>query len=364
MSRERVLDFIAVSCLMVFFAFWAMDGIGEQGLYTDVAIWGDKALGVYRKVPFEGPNFLNITGRSFPLMVYLHGAVEIYWVLPWVYLFGNKAISLNLPPVLWSIFSIPLCYMSALLFFRSRQIAFGTAFLLASSPAFVAASRLGLYTGTLLILFVLWASVCFLMWKKTLALPWILGGCLALGLGVGSRIFFWWLVLALLVCTRVFRRSLNFGKVVSVKQFILCCSMVGMGLVPLLVSNVKGEFWSLRFLWEHLFVSSTGVENLSYWFNLKWRLRHLLDILGGGAYNLWIPNYWVVGLWILGVILHLFFMWFYRDRPHPMRTRAGFLLLLIVLVLVQSPITPTGLDPHHLLLLLPFLFNLAASWMG
>ena len=67
------LDAAAAAGLAAFFLYWGLDGIASQGLYTDVAIWGDRALGLLGR-RFESPDFLNFGGRSWPLMVYLHGA--------------------------------------------------------------------------------------------------------------------------------------------------------------------------------------------------------------------------------------------------------------------------------------------------
>jgi hypothetical protein len=78
-----IFDIIFIVFLMGGYFLFAFDHLSEQGIYCDVGLLGNKAMGIYKNLRFEDPTFITLCGRSFPLVLLdYHGPVEIYLFLP------------------------------------------------------------------------------------------------------------------------------------------------------------------------------------------------------------------------------------------------------------------------------------------
>jgi hypothetical protein len=184
-----------------------------------------------------------------------------------------------------------------------------------------------------------------------------------LGIGAGSRCHFWWYVAALGIVGAFLmpRELLEMAKSWKTVVFAVCASAVGMW--GILISNAMHRLYSVRFFFEHLFRSSAvvAVNNLDYGTNLKVRIAQWQSILNGTALNLNdTPNnftVWLFWLSFVAVTGWLFYEWLAHRR---LQKRVLCIWSVMILVFLMSPVTPTGLDPHHNLILLP----LACLLMG
>lgn len=106
----------------------------------------------------------------------------------------------------------------------------------------------------------------------------------------------------------------------------------------------------MKFVLRNFLISADGYSNLEYWSHLNLRLGHIARILDGSAWSaVNEPNHWFVYLALLCLLLTAL-------APR----RFIFLTLMILLILFQSPVTPTGFQPHHLIVVFPLL----CVWMA
>src|SRR5579883_1201458 len=137
------------------------------------------------------------------------------------------------------------------------------------------------------------------------------------------------------------------------RRRVLCGAAASIGLIPMFVANVKGRFVTLRFLLSHAVVSYGGYSNLDYAEHLKLRLAQaasLLDasLLTGRPDNRWLS--WLFWACLAAAAAEALAALAKRARP----ARSIFWVFMFLCMLILSPVTPTGLGPHHLLVLFPF----------
>lgn len=357
-----VFDIIFVAALAAFYLYFAFDRLQEQGIYCDVGLLGNKAMGIYRNVYFAGHDFINLFGKSFPLMLLdYHGPVEIYMFLPALYMFGNTAFALHIVPVLFGALSIPVFYALALVLYKSRLAAGLSAALLFTLPSFIAASRVGLYTGTLVLFFGVSAVLCLLLWERSGRFALLCSFCLFIGMGMGSRCFFWWFIVALAVFLAfIHREPLRAMMALRFRNKLTCIILSGIGILPVAAFNLRSNFHTARFLLSRFIVSNDGIPNMKYMDNLKERLSELFSLLKGSAYSMGDNkvNVYIVFFAFAAIVIMLL-----KTRFKVPSAKRLFLLPVVLsgLVLLQSPITPSGLQPLHILYVLPFVFMAAAA---
>ncbi|MDD4909407.1 MAG: glycosyltransferase family 39 protein [Candidatus Omnitrophica bacterium] len=357
-----IFDIFFMAALAVFYLYFALDRLQEQGVYCDVALLGNKAMGIYKNIHFEGPDFINLFGRSFPLMLLdYHGPAEIYLSLPALYIFGNTAFALNIVPVAFAVLSIPVFYMLALLLYESRMPAVSSCILLFTLPSFIAASRVGLYTGTLVLFFGLSAVLCLLLWGKSGRFSFLCLSCLFIGMGMGSRCFFLWFIVALAAFLFfIHRQMLRAMLALKFRNKLVCVVLSSIGILPVVVFNLRSNLRTARFLFSHLIISNDGISNLKYADNLKERMSELFALLRGSAYSMGdnLINLYIVSFGLAVIVILLF-----KRRFHCTAAEKRFLLpvALSAAVMLQSSITPSGLQPLHILYVLPFVLMSGAT---
>ncbi|HRY30688.1 MAG TPA: phospholipid carrier-dependent glycosyltransferase, partial [Elusimicrobiota bacterium] len=359
----RLYDIGVVTGCLLYFSYWILDGLWTQGVYCDIGFLGRYALGVTHGLPVDsGDAFLRFFGRSFSLTLRpQHGPNEIYLTLPWIYLLGNTAAALHLSPFFWSALSLPLFYGIARRLYQSRVSATAGLILFAASTSHIAAVRLGLYSGSILLFWALAALGAFLKWRTTRRTPWRMAGFFFLGIGSGCRCFFWWYVAAIAVVFGTVERKSWRARVLATGAFWGSLGVFLVGVLPIVVANLTGKFYMFRFFLQNmLYTSETRpVMNLAYATNLGKRLIHLKSLLNGtffsrpDAPDLALPI--LFGTALIGVGLYAALS---KDAH---KKRFVLPAALIVLVFLQTPFSPTSLDPHHLLILFPFICLTAAS---
>jgi hypothetical protein len=364
-SYTLIFDIVFLISVLIFYFYFACDRLTSQGIYCDVGLLGNKALGIYKNVHFEGVDFINLFHKSIPLMLLdYHGPIEIYLFLPALYMFGNTAFALHIVPVFFGGLTVIVFYILALLFYRSRLIAIALNVLLVSLPNFIAASRVGFYTGTLLMFFSLTSTLCFLLWMRKKLFFWLIIAVFFLGLGIGSRCNFWWFPVALLVFSFLFYKDpLHRIKALRMREKLVCLFTVSLGIFPMILSNLTGRFHTIRFFMKHLIISNDGISNLNYISNLHERIQHLIDILVGNVYTYTLTNNWVNSyILVFGVSVFLIGILYNRLLIKKKSNTALFFPIIIsLLILLQSPLTPSGLGALHILYLLPFLLMSGAT---
>ncbi|HOW27053.1 MAG TPA: phospholipid carrier-dependent glycosyltransferase [Elusimicrobiota bacterium] len=353
-----VVDLTVVAACSLYLAYWVFDGLLTQGVYCDIGFLGRYALGVYGKLEMGGEEFIQWMGRSFPMALKpQHGPNEIYLTLPWIYAFGPSAIALHLSSMFWAVLTVPLLYFVAYRLYHHRLPAVVTSVLFVSSTSHIAAIRVGGYTGSMLLFWELSALAAFMQWTRSEKSRWFVVGSLCLGVGSGSRCFFWWFVTALLMvglCTEYKRLR---GPGINIRVLFVALAAFAAGMAPVIVSNIMHGFYTVKFFMSRVIYSQglDHVVNLNYGINLSKRLGQLKAIIVGTAWNTeTMPNGIALYLFVIGLVLVGGFLLLEIVRKKRADKALLFPVLLIVVVLAQSPFTPTNLDPHHLLILFPW----------
>lgn len=331
---------------------------------------------------------IQLFGRKLPLMAMDYvGAVHTYAAVPFFSLFGVNTRALRLMTVAGGAVTLALTYVWAGWLFRSLWVASAAALLLAVHLSYVFFARQGIEVSSLMALWAMAALLLLLAWRRTGAWWWLVPAALVLGLGLSTKILFLWFILALLAVYLLWRggpllqrigrglaRSGSPGskprsvsppvarpEIMSMAlgqagQTVAVLSAFLLGAAMLVMYNVQTG-GTLEVLQRNALVSQYGVHNAEYFANLLVRLQSLgalldgrsFSFLGGPFANPWYP----AAFGLAAVSLPALLLWKPPARKHASAT--VFLLALIGLVLLQSPLTISGIWPTHLFILLPLL---------
>lgn len=342
-----------------------------------------------------GPLFL-------PLMVQDYiGALNVYLALPLLALFGVTVPALRLVGVLCGIGTIVMAWalgnnLSAVA--RQTPGATGSeggrerdtqipeqasgwtgavaALLLAASPAFVFWSRQGIFVTNVVVTLAVataWAGLCWLRTGRTRAL--YLMAVLA-GLGLWAKLLFVWVLGALVGVALVGWLLSRWGRIDfglqvlkrparhRLRTLLIASALFLAALSPLLLFNLQtaGTF---RSVFGNLGQSYYGVQNAAFLDNLSERLGQIATLLrgdflwylGGPFANSW--ALWLVAL-ILGLALAGALTEMRAGRTRTMLPVLLLALLFVLLLVVQSSFTVSGLFITHYAIIQPFVVLLAA----
>ena len=342
-----------------------------------------------------GPVFL-------PLMVQDYiGALNVYLALPLLALFGVTVPALRLVGVLCGIGTIAMAWaLGNELSDVARQTPGATssegggerdtqipeqapgwtgaiaALLLAASPAFVFWSRQGIFVTNVVVTLAVataWAGLCWLRTGRTRAL--YLMAVLA-GLGLWAKLLFVWVLGALVGVALVGWLLSRWGRIDfglqvlerparhRLRTLLIASALFLAALSPLLLFNLQtaGTF---RSVFGNLGQSYYGVQNAAFLDNLSERLGQIATLLrgdflwylGGPFANSW--ALWLVAL-ILGLALVGALMEMRAGRTRTMLPVLLLALLFVLLLVVQSSFTVSGLFITHYAIIQPFVVLLAA----
>ena len=358
---------LAVSLPLIAFALLAGPHLSLPGLYYDEAADAVPAMQLVLGQPVQllrGAG-IELFGRALPLMTFDYvGAVHTYAVIPFFALLGASVTSLRLMTLAGGALTIALTYLWLRNLAGSRWAGWAGALLLATHPSFVYYVRQGVHVSSLMAVWSMAALCLLLYWWRTGHGRWLIAGCFVLGLGLSTKILFAWFILALAVVLLMLqitaaRRWLGAAPAaemhVSPGLTLAAVAAFTAGAGMLLIYNVA-TWGTVKALFAHTAVSLHGVQNTAYLANLADRLESLGTLLDGGHFwflggnfaNGWYPSACAVAI-AVAVAAAL--------RPSGQKWRAGvaLTLALILLVLLQSPVTLSDIYPTHLFILLPLL---------
>jgi len=354
------IDILLILILIGFFTFWFFDDLNIQGLYCDVALVGNAALGSFKNLNYNLNSHRAILGGRIPLMVNdYNAATDIYAAVPWVYFLGNNPLALNIPGFIWGSLSIAALYMTLMQLYNSKLYTLMVSSMLVSSPAFIVSARLGSFTGVLTIFFVLIAVFSLLQWRKRGLTLWLFIMGLSMGIGIAGKIQILWFINAMLIYS-IFTGSLGKGRMFLKHIAILFMGMV-FGAFSLILANIKEGFFTLKFLARYSITSRSGIPNMHYLNNLMERLRESLSLIDGSALSqIDTPNRIGIYLFFLGMTFILLRFTYRYIKKYKVKEDMVLLpLAFFILIIIQSPFTPTILHVHHIILLLPFMYMIA-----
>lgn len=177
LTNKKIIIFLALIVLLAsVLRLWQLSSV-PPSLDWDEASWGYNSYSILQTGKDEYGNFLPVVIRSFNDY---KPALYAYLDLPVIKILGLNNFSVRFPNALFGILSVITAYFLVLEFFKRKDLALVTSFLLAISPWSIQFSRfshegiLGLEFNLLMILFFL----------KGLKKPWLL--CLSAAAGALS----------------------------------------------------------------------------------------------------------------------------------------------------------------------------------
>ena len=385
MNKGLALDLALLTIPLALFLSLSVYQLEVRGLYYDEALDAVPAMQVVlgQKVELVREAGVLIGQQALPMMVSdYQGAVQSYLLMPFFALLGVSVVSLRLMPVVASAATLVLAYFFARSFFN-RPVAFLTILLTAVQPSFIFWTQQGIHVCSVMGLLAISSLYSFWRWYRGGNSAFFILGCFLLGLGLSAKLLFLWWIAALGLAylllhprgllaqlVRLWPRRSAVGATfdnrqpaprwswldIGPKQAFLGLIAGALGAWMILLYNLQTQ-GTLQVLSLNLRETSYGVKNFDLWPNLLTRLHSFEVLLNGGGF-------WFLGgifsnrpyPYILAALVGLMLGLFLSARGGPARRfwrRGTFILLLIVLVLVESTATMSGLWPTHLFLLYP-----------
>lgn len=318
-----------------------------------------------------------IGGRILPLMVQDYiGAFNVYFALPFFAALGPTVAALRLYGVLVGAITLTLTF-GFLSQFVSARAGLIAASLLATSPSFIFWQRQGVFVASLTATFTvasLWAGA---VWSRAGGWKWAALLGLLCGAGLYAKLLFVWIIggmagalliinLAAFVHHSAFRtRSAHsvFPRTPTVSDLLAFTFAFLLALTPLFAYNLQTG-GTLLSVGTNLTTSYYGVNNLNFAQNLAARIDHFRAVVAGRDHLWYLGGSFGNGMWEPALNLSVIVIlgrWLFRRQ----RSRLPVaILLLLILGLVQSSFTVSGLFPTHLSVfapLWPILVALAAE---
>ncbi|NQT75666.1 MAG: glycosyltransferase family 39 protein [Candidatus Omnitrophica bacterium] len=365
--REVVTLLLFVSVYLVL----ELSQIKLPGLYCDEAHDAVGTLQIMKHVSSGYLQSIQFFGRYFPLVrgTY-HGAVGSYFILPFFLLFGVNIVSLRLMPIFIGILTLVFTYLFSKRFF-SQKVAYLTILLLVISPNFILGTKLGNDNGSIMQMMSMASLFCLLMWYRKKKNILFYTGMFFLGLGIATRIWFFWFIVALFLASLIYikdinemirKNKLNYFNLFLAGIFAFC-----LGAFLIICFNFKHNFITLRYILSHAGQSVEGVSNLDYFNNLLIRIQDLVVLLkeqwfawvivGSKGNELRYISRNDLCLWAFNLCLIwlVFSILFIRKKRDIKQRKILFLLLLVSFIFLQSPITLRAFGGSHLFILFPLL---------
>jgi 4-amino-4-deoxy-L-arabinose transferase-like glycosyltransferase len=298
----------------------------DEVLFSNIA-WGgiDKSI-IVSKIG----NFATM------LMPYM-GALKAYVYYLIFHIFGANVVSVRLPVIVLTGFSLFFIYKSIKYFFN-KNTALLTTLLLVLNPSFVSFTLFDVGPSAFELFF---KSVLFLLislYLKDKKSKWIiiLIGCLILG--VYNKLNFIWIVNSVFVSFLII--DLNF-----IKRLYKYWVFFGLLFFAFILYFVKSQFWL-----------AIGLDDFSL--RLTIIFNNVAELIKGNLFfnylGIWSGDYFnniILVLWCLVVFVAFVIKIFYKNRDR----KYLFLVFYTLMMLLQTAITTRAVNPWHMFMLEPFL---------
>ena len=366
---------------LVIFLLLTIYQLHLPGPNYDEAVEARPAIQILQNLPVEAHRnaVIHLFGKELPLMIVDYvGALNTLALLLYFKIGGIGVITMRLWPITVGAAIILLTYRLGKALFDER-IGFMAAALLAVQPSFVFFARQGIYVTntTIALMLAIWLIFFKLVATGNISYAWLIAFMAGLGLWA-KFIMLWPLVatVALLALIWPFRDKFDFTPAPGVDPHSLLTPSAWMpallaflaGLSPLILFNLKTEA-TLKHFMGTLNKSYYGVDNADYLHNLAARWGQMRDFLQG-------DHFWYLGgnfvdvlaypAFLFGIIiLAALLIWQWKHSQSYTQTfRAIAIYAFFVLLLLQTPLTPTALWYTHLAMFSPVLALAIAASLG
>ncbi|MBL7131193.1 MAG: glycosyltransferase family 39 protein, partial [Candidatus Omnitrophica bacterium] len=307
---------------------------------------------------------ITLFNRFVPTMASPYsGRIHVYLMYIFSRLFGVNVFSLRLSSIVVSAFTLYFIYLLCKMWFGYRVAAI-TVLLTATNLFFVQYARLGYYREVVFILFFFWAG--FFLISKYLRERKLYLLCLSFflfGLGLTTKITMLFYLASLAISFMLLNRKFKLLLGVNIKHASLALLSFCAGSFYLILFNIREGWMTVKLLLNALMRPSPGYNNLAYLYNLRERIKHLMELLGG---NISERFEWgvteghfmesiapvLVALFFISFIFVFLYMFFLKGKIE--KHKIMFFFIFYITVFFLTPFTIGGSNPGHLLLLLPF----------
>ena len=365
-----VILYLALACYQIYL----------PGPNYDEAIEAQPAVQFLQQKPVEIHREVGIPvgNRRLPLMVNVDyvGALNTYALLILFKIGGINVAVMRLWPIFVGVIILWLTYQLGTKW-GGQRVGWMATWLLALQPSFVFFMRQGIFVTNTTIAFMLGVWLTLLKWVETNKPYWFWLAAWLAGMGLWAKFIMLWPLVATLLIAPLFWRFRNEWRIKPHTHFdprsilhprlwVPAALTFLLGLSPFILYNLQTGA-TFQFFLQHLNRTYYGFENSLYLSNLleRWsQIRHFLRgdhfwYLGGNFVDIlaW-PSFLLGFLFLIATSV--------RGRRYPVlrrwALRGWMAYVLFLFLLLQAPLTPTGLWYTHLAIFSPVL--VLASSLG
>ena len=379
MRRWHFRSWLWVIPVLLFLAL-SLYQLSLPGPNYDEAVEAKPAVQILQHLPVEAHRnaVVHLFGSALPLMIVDYvGALNTYVLLLYFKLGGIGVVTMRLWPITVSAIIIWLTWQLGRELFGERA-GFLAAMLLAVQPSFIFFARQGIYVTntTIALMLAIWLALLHLMTSGRARWLWL--AAFMAGLGLWAKFIMLWPLLAIAILLPVIwlgREALGLKPASDFKpptllrpRFWIPAILAFLaGLSPFLLFNLKTGATFQHFM-STLNKSYYGVENAAYLHNLVVRWNQMKDFVIGDHFWYLGGNFADVLAWPAFLIAFTLIVgigvWRWRQIDiRKFALRAILVYIFFLLLLVQTPLTPTALWYTHLAMFSPIIaLGIAAGW--
>ena len=379
MPSSRLRSWLWLPPILLFLAL-SLYHITLPGPNYDEAVEAKPAVQLLQGLPVEAHRnaLIHILGKPLPLMIVDYvGALNTWALLIFFKLGGISVAVMRLWPIMVAAIIVVLTWLLGRKLFGARAGAMA-ALLLAVQPSFVFFSRQGIYVTNTTIVLMLGIWLALIKLAETNRARWLWLSAFMAGLGLWAKFIMLWplaATAALLPFIWGCRKHLGWPQawelnppaLLRPRTILPAIFLFLAGLSPFILFNIKtGATW--RHFMATLNHSYYGVNNADYSHNLLARWGQMQDFLRGDHFwylggNFADPLAWPAFLAALALALGLLFWPRTRSQTRALALRTLGIYTFFLLLLLQTPLTPTALWYTHLAMFSPVLaLAIAAGW--
>jgi len=304
-------------------------------------------------------NCITIFEKNFPLGSHYNGLISFYlFKLPMVYFFGLDYIFVRYYGILFVLLTTIFTYLFSKELFNPK-IGIIAAALFAFLPSTILFAKYPMWASYTLPFFSIATLYFLIKWKNSTKKRYLIMSFLFIGLGIGDKLNFLWLIIGLVITYFIFHPK--FKKDLTTLLLGLSSLFAGSFLFVLsYLNNLQSQVGALL---ANLTVTYYGQSNLNIFDNLIIRFEHLDQLITGDFFHMFGGSHSNFILFPL-FIISLFGIIITKKVDYRNYFRKYlFIILLVFFMLASSIFTPTVLNTAQLIILLPFLSIIIAVFI-
>ena len=350
--KKNALNIIILGGICFSAIFLMATDIQKPGLYYDDAGHPSVALQIIKHDPvsrYWSVGTVELFGYNFPIWGDYEGTISTYTVLPFVFLFGPTMEAIRIFGIVIVVLTIISTYFAGKEVYNEK-VGILSAILFAVTPSVIFLSKIPTCINLIMCLFGILSFYFILKWKNLKKDRFLILGFLMLGLGISTKVTFWWIPLVFSVSLILFRPKLK----INLKKITMASISLILGSSIWITAFTKYHEWFLSFFFSRLTSTPQGSSNTTFLSNLLERFNEFVQLLstnsftwlGGTHQNLIFPGFFlitIIGIFIIKIKNHNSYF-----------RKSVFLFYIIVSILFISTITISTRNFWQLLILFPF----------